>query len=77
MAPKTIDIVINRGLGIQGPGPEFPHIESPEGESHTVEAAFGWQLVAEGRASLAHPSEDDPRFAGRVNEPDGAPRRRR
>lgn len=77
MAGKTLEIVIRRGLGVQGPGPQFEHLESPDGEVHTVEAAFGWQLVAEGRASLANPTEDDPRFTGRVNEPEGAPRRRR
>jgi len=77
MGEKKLNIVIKRGLGIQGPGPDFPHLESPDGEVHTVDAAFGWQLVAEERATPAHPVEDDPRFAGRVNQPDDGPGRRR
>lgn len=77
MAEKTLDIVIKRGLGIQGPGPQFAHLESPDGEAHAVDAAFGWYLVGEGRAALAHPVEDDPRLAGRVPEPGARARSKR
>lgn len=73
---KTLDIVIKRGLGIQGPAPDYKHLESPDGEVHTVDAGFGWSLVAEDRASLARPAEDDPRFTGRVADPDVPGRRK-
>lgn len=77
MAPKTIDIVINPGVGVQGEAPDFPHLESPAGEIHTVGAQFGWTLVAENRARLANPGEEHPGLTGRIEAAEDTPGRRR
>ena len=50
---KTIAIIIQRGLGVQGPGPDFAHLEG----TVAVDVAFGYALVLEGRAALADPAE--------------------
>lgn len=76
---KTLNIVIKRGLAVQGPAPEFTHLASPEGETHTVDAAFGWGLVAEGRAALADGEAAQPGMTDLMDERSrpGQPRGRR
>ena len=49
---KTIAIIIQRGLGVQGPGPDFAHLEG----TVAVDVAFGYALVLEGRARGARGS---------------------
>jgi len=53
-------IIIPRGLALQGEGPDFPHLTSPNGEVHIVGEAFGWELVAQKRAQLADPTQRPP-----------------
>lgn len=79
MGPKTLNIVIKRGTGVQGPAPDFKHLESPEGEVHTVDAAFGWGLVAEGRATPADGETASPGMTDLMDERSrpGQPRGRR
>jgi hypothetical protein len=70
---KTLDIIIKPGTALQGEGPEFKHLESPNREVHTVGEAFGWELVIQKRAQLADPTQLPPGARAEDHEDVAAP----